>query len=144
MISTAPSARDGASSDCQGVYESTIRLPSMMTSVRSFSGSEDAARILDDMLLAYEASVSPPPPLVTKTKGIFASVTFCRARRPSFDHSRPYLKTPSMSKAMATRASPASASVRARLAGLDILAQSRAEDPRAGDCPDGSVISSCP
>ena len=79
MISTAPSARDGASCDCQGVYERTIRLSSMMTSVRSFSGSEDAARILDDMLSAYEASVSPPPPLVTKTKGIFASVTFCRA-----------------------------------------------------------------
>ena len=51
----------------------------------------------------YAASVSPPPPLVTKTNGMPAFVTFSSAFVPSFDHSRPYLKTPSMSKAMHER-----------------------------------------
>eukprot|EP00966_Prymnesium_polylepis_P059677 1384073-Prymnesium_polylepis.1 len=32
-----------------------------------------------------------------------AADTFCSAARPSGDHSRPYLKTPSISKAIATR-----------------------------------------
>jgi hypothetical protein len=65
------------------------------------SGVLDAPAIFDVMEAAYDASVRPPPPLVTKTNGMPASATRLSAREPSLDHSRPYLKTPSMSKAMA-------------------------------------------
>ena len=63
----------------------------------------DAAAIFVVIDPPYAASVSPPPPLVTKTNGMPAFVTFSSAFVPSFDHSRPYLKTPSMSKAMHER-----------------------------------------
>ena len=98
---TRLSASSGASWVCHGVYDSTIR--SALGSAMSPLCPPPASSTFSLRCEPYVPSVSPPPPFVTKTYEMPAADARFSASRPCSDHSRPYLKTPSMSKAIAAR-----------------------------------------